>query len=308
MIQIIIAFLIAISFLIWLLLSRRSIRMEIPRFKLSVDLPNGRVVFNVIWMRFVSRNVWSTFFVTLQSGEEASAALRKEVKRRLAGDPTAYASRSGEAMIEEGAELTIVPEAEGVMFNPPLTRLRRLEPMHIAEFRMIVTSDASSVVGNVSFFIGPLLVADVPFEITVGVASPDHPHRRSSATPYRSIFVSYAHADAEIVEQLEKAYLAIGDSYLRDVKLLRSGERWSTALLNAIPNADVFQLCWSDAARSSAHVEEEWRCALGLRRMQFIRPVYWRKPLPLPPAELEDLHFTYIPLNERTANRLPTAP
>ena len=102
------------------------------------------------------------------------------------------------------------------------------------------------------------------------------------------------HADAEIVDCLQAAYRALEDSYFRDVEILRSGERWSPALLEKIREADVFQLCWSEAARASAFVEQEWRHALHLERECFVRPMYWREPLPAPPAELADLHFAYV--------------
>ena len=65
-----------------------------------------------------------------------------------------------------------------------------------------------------------------------------------------------------VVDELEKAYRVLGFQYLRDVRLLRSGQSWSETLLNKIDEADIFQLCWSNAARRSPYVEREWRHAL----------------------------------------------
>jgi hypothetical protein len=94
---------------------------------------------------------------------------------------------------------------------------------------------------------------------------------------------------------LEMAYEALGLRYCRDVHKLRSGEVWSRALLALIERADIFQLCWSKAAKKSRWVEQEWRYALGLARSNFVRPVYWESPLPEPPPELQHLHFAFLP-------------
>jgi hypothetical protein len=59
-----------------------------------------------------------------------------------------------------------------------------------------------------------------------------------------------------------------------------------------IERADIFQLCWSQAAKLSKYVEKEWSHALKQGRLpSFIRPVYWETPMPEPPAELAHLHF-----------------
>ena len=94
----------------------------------------------------------------------------------------------------------------------------------------------------------------------------------STVEPYQAVFVSYARQDAGIVDQLERAYAALGFDYLRDVRVLRSGEKWNPALLRKIEEADIFQLCWSKAAKASANVEQEWRHAMRLNRTAFVTP------------------------------------
>jgi hypothetical protein len=96
------------------------------------------------------------------------------------------------------------------------------------------------------------------------------------------------------VKQLEQAYRALGLEYLRDVRILRSGEKWNPALLEAIERADIFQLCWSMAAKQSVYVRKEWRYALTLQRPSFIRPVYWETPMPAAPRQLAKIHFAYL--------------
>src|ERR1043165_6311869 len=117
---------------------------------------------------------------------------------------------------------------------------------------MKVTKE-SRVRGRIGFYAGPLLIADLDVWLRP-IGSPASADLESFATasPSRKIFVSYSHQDTTIVEQLERAYTALGDSYLRDVKILRSGETWDDELLAQIPAADIFQLCWSSAAKESA--------------------------------------------------------
>jgi len=80
---------------------------------------------------------------------------------------------------------------------------------------------------------------------------------------------------------------------LRDVDALRSGEEWNARLLELIDKADIFQLYWSNNAKQSPHVEKEWRWTLAAQRSNFIRPVYWERPVPDIPDELKHIHFSF---------------
>jgi hypothetical protein len=115
----------------------------------------------------------------------------------------------------------------------------------------------------------------------------------AQASPYQAIFASYAHEDADIVERLKVAYNVLGMDFLRDVDELRSGEAWEPALLAMIERADIFQLYWSDAASRSQAVKREWDYALKQDKRNFLRPVYWKAPMPHPPKALHHLHFAY---------------
>ena len=89
--------------------------------------------------------------------------------------------------------------------------------------------------------------------------------------------------------------------YLRDVRKLRSGQRWSDELKGFIHRADVFQLFWSENAAASRYVEKKWKHALWERATRpdpyFVRPVYWTpEPAPIP-AELHPVHFAKVPLS-----------
>jgi hypothetical protein len=230
----------------------------------------------------------------------AAEAVEKDRKGRLGGSPSRSEGASLQA-IARGTEITVVPEVTGARFNPPRASFLWLEDWYRAEFRFQATPLSSGapearLSGWVSFYVGPVLVGETPIGFRVspqadsGEAKPAEP---STASPYQAIFVSYSHLDTVIVEQLERAYKALGNSYLRDVEMLRSGQEWNPALLEKIDEADIFQLCWSKSAGASRYVKQEWQHALARGKPSFIRPLYWEKPMPEPPPELAAIHFSY---------------
>src|SRR5262249_25475806 len=125
------------------------------------------------------------------------------------------------------------------------------------------------------------------------------PSLSATASPYHAVFVSYSHEDSAIVDELENAYEVLGLEYLRDIRRLRSGKEWNSELLKMIDRADLFQLCWSRAAKRSEYVTQEWRYALTKDRPSFLRPIYWEIPMPQPPPELADIHFSYYKVKRR---------
>jgi len=205
--------------------------------------------------------------------------------------------------IKRGARITVVPESQSLRFNPQQASFDWEESWHVATFRFFPIPQErtpTSATGRVVYYVGPVLVGEVRFDIEIG----DRPTgdekankvTESAALPFQAVFVSYSHHDSPIVDGLEEAYKVIGMDYLRDTLKLRSGDKWNDKLLEMIDDADVFQLCWSDSANTSRYVEEEWRHALTLNRKQFIRPCYWQLPMPGPPKELSGLHFAFFDL------------
>jgi hypothetical protein len=235
--------------------------------------------------------------------------VESDSKTRLGPDADDYGKGRGRATqdIKRGAEITVVPELLGCRFNPPSSSFLWLEDWHRAEFRLQADPDlpgfglGGAVNGRVAFYVGPVLVAEAKIWAHLSdeadVTAADLPETPVTVDPYQAIFVSYSHKDATIVDQLERAYTVLGNEYLRDVRMLRSGEKWSPALLRKIEEADIFQLCWSHTAKKSSYVEQEWRHALGLDRSYFIRPTYWEEPMPEPPPELSEFHFARLELD-----------
>jgi hypothetical protein len=207
---------------------------------------------------------------------------------------------SGQDVPREG-ELTFVPHAPGVDFNPSSCTLRWIESVHRADFHMRAAEACAGQVvhGRVTVYLGSLVLAEIGMALRVESRSSAPEHQVSdTARSYRRIFASYSHRDSEIVDEFQEYAKAIGDRFLRDTIDLRAGETWQPGLERLIAQADVFQLFWSWNAMGSAFVQREWEYALSLNRRSFVRPVYWDEPMPaqagLPPPALTQLHFERI--------------
>ena len=278
----------------------------LQRFE-PLDENTAAVEFTVYHPRQISPDAWSTLLAYVHL-PEVRAAIETDSRERLERDD-ARGQESERALreIARGAEIRIVPELPGCQFNPPYAPVLWLEDWHRADFKVRASPDVpgfalgKAVNGRVAFYVESVLVGEVSIWAYLSEkavpADGETDRDSASASAYQAIFASYSHQDAEIVEGLEKAYKALGMTFLRDVQSLRSGEDWNEALLGMIEQADIFQLYWSAAAKTSPHVEQEWRHALALAKKSFIRPVYWQQPMPPPPTELSRLHFAVYPLD-----------
>jgi hypothetical protein len=279
-----------------------------PRPRPAPPPPAPIIHFTTYHPRGMKPDVWYRFLVYAHL-PSAFGEVQADSRTRLGHQARDYGKGRGQAtqFINRGAEIVVVPDLPGCRFNPPRASVLWLEDWHRAEFRMQATPNTpgfepgTAVNGRVAFYVGPILVAETPIWTYIWAESDDEaaledPNVRTTSEPYQAIFVSYSHKDTAIIEQLEKAYVVLGMQYLRDVRMLRSGEKWYPALLQMIEVADIFQLCWSNNAKQSPYVRQEWRHALKQERPSFIRPVYWEKPMPPPPPELSDIHFAYLEL------------
>jgi DNA-binding Lrp family transcriptional regulator len=259
--------------------------------------------FTAYYPRSIERRNWSTILAYMHVAD-ALPLVQSDSRRRLndAGERIASKTANRKLAIARGAQIIVVPQSQMLEFNPPQVAFAWLEDFHCAEFRCRVRSGVNAdnqqpAAVNVAFYVTPILVAEISFAIAVSKKSEQgRPPASVTAHPYQRVFVSYSHSDNGIADQLEKAYKALGIEYLRDVRMLRSGEKWAPTLLERIDESEIFQLLWSKAAKQSVYVRKEWEHALGLHRGFFIRPVYWNKPMPPPPRELADIHFAYLEL------------
>jgi hypothetical protein len=275
---------------------------------LMAQEPAARIRFTAYHPKEVRPETWYTLLAYAHL-PEALEAVQSDSWTRLGPQAGNAGQSRSEATqtIARGAEMVVVPELPGCRFNPPRTSFLWLEDWHRTEFRVQATPDlpdfalGQAVNGRVAFYVGPVLVAEVPIWTHVraeaDTSAADQPDTQVTTDPYQRIFLSYSHQDAMIVQQLERAYTVLGLQSLRDVHVLRSGEEWHPALLRHIEQADIFQLYWSHNAKHSTYVEHEWRHALTHTRPSFIRPLYWEQPMPDPPPELAAIHFAYFPLD-----------
>ena len=299
------------------------------------DEPTGPVIdenvqFTVFRPQVVRPGVWYPLLAFAHLAERSPDAppdqldpldrVRTWAAQILGSDMEAYASPTSDARagVPRESELTFVPEIDGMEFNPPRRTFRWLEDVHKEEFRLRASPALTGSVarGRLTVFLGVLILADVELAIriastaatpTLQPAASQTPSRTIDprevaleavhAHPYRKIFPSYSHLDVAIVEQAEVLGRALGDVYVRDRTVLRSGEDWNARLLELIDEADIFQLFWSSNAMRSEYVRQEWEYALSRGRRFFIRPTYWEEPMPrstdpeLPPPKLSQLHF-----------------
>jgi hypothetical protein len=252
-------------------------------------------------------------------GPTAEGGWQADLSKRVAQEAAAelgdlmprYRTATEDAAIPvvRDTQLQFVPQIDGFQFNPPRLVLNWVEELHEAEFRMCAGAhlDGTTARGRLSVFNGPLLIAEMALVIRVstdaGTQATAEPVR-STVAPYRRVFASYSHHDADVVRRLREYGQALGDRYLLDVTDIRAGERWEPRIEELIAQADVFQLFWSWNSIGSEYVQREWRHALNLGRENFVRPVYWEDPLPaapernLPPSELSALHFQRVRLAE----------
>jgi len=222
--------------------------------------------------------------------------------------------------------ITVVPESSDVEFDPVSLTKRWNKPYTLFNFEFTPTSKNANdlIVGRFSIQVSGIEVANIRFAIDVVDTSQgqtelmltsftsDDPNplaqarysQSTTVTPYNKIFVSYSRNDIDVVEAYRKAQLALGHEVFMDTYSIRTGENWQAALARAIDEADILQLFWSEEAAISENVHHEWDYALRYRCPQnkcigFIRPVYWRQPLPVPPPdELSHLNFRYVPLSD----------
>lgn len=237
----------------------------------------------------------------LQSIREDAAAILGE-----SGSSQQAVTVSATRAIIRGTVLTVVPECDGVNFEPETETFRWVNQWHRSEFNFTAPGDkaGSADVCTVTIFAGPLIVGTLRLPLffdakptTIMASSPQVTENTTSL--YRRIFISYSHEDTPVVLACRNAYMALGDVVLIDRDTLRSGQRFDDGLRRMIEDAQIFQLFWSARSARSSWVRREWTHALRQNKGDgFVRPVYWEKPRTPAPAELSHLHFTYV--------RLPT--
>jgi len=259
------------------------------------------VHFSAFYPQEVSVEKWYTLLVysyvpsMLEAVREDARMFKDEIGEMRETKPAST------TWLARGTEITIVPACEGVSFNPERITFQWLEDQHRAKFRLQAEASLGGTAGNmqVTIYVGPLIVgtlkAGILFHDTEASLGPARSGETSNRM-YRQddIFISYSHRDTDIVQMCKKAYEALGHNVFVDFETLRAGQYWKAELMRMIERASIFQLFWSENSSQSDSCRQEWQYALGLKRGEgFIRPVYWKEPLPRPPEELSAIHFDF---------------
>jgi hypothetical protein len=261
------------------------------------------VTFSVYWQHYVIPKEWTNLMVYLYSGSHGDKETYENLLKQVKNPDKFDFNISGPVDIKWGAKILIKPEMPGFRFAPEESLVTWYEDWIPVTFNMmaepkeLIPRRGEKVNGKVKFFVGPLLINEIDINVTIKEhLSGDETVTINKKThpAYLKIFPSYAHEDEDIVEKIEAAVETIGNKYMRDVKVLRAGELFGPAIDDFIKEAHVFQLFWSEASKESKYVEKEWRAALERKKEYFIRPTYWKKPMPAPPTELGKMHFSYI--------------
>ncbi|MBE0688984.1 MAG: toll/interleukin-1 receptor domain-containing protein, partial [Anaerolineae bacterium] len=254
------------------------------------------VKFSAYYPRETAPQVWQPLvgYIFRQS---AAPDVTKDVKDVLGARLQDFrrAEENARQTLSEGAMVTATPSLPGFQVNPPTQALGFYEPFHRFSFKVRATSAPldQAVNGRMTFSVEGVIVAELPISIFVGEMVGEAITGAVTKPAYDAIFCSYSHKDTQIVERVEKAYQALGLTYLRDVISLRSGQAWNEELMRLIDQAEIFQLFWSPSAAESRYVRQEWEHALKSNRQ--IRPVYWQQPMAKVPDDLRSIHFAYVP-------------
>ena len=217
------------------------------------------------------------------------------------------ANEPGSQPVPREGEITFVPIVPGISFSPASRTFTWRKSVHREEFDLWAAPDLDgrSLSGQMTVFLGSLVIAEVPLRISVNSRAESTTEKISLDAPQssrrlRQIFASYSHSDEPVVAELAQVAPLFGSRFVMDRTHLEPGEDRRKGLQRLIRGADMFQLFWSTNAMQSADTVDEINYAVSLGRPGFILPTYWEEPLPrspakrLPPPEIERLQFHRI--------------
>lgn len=256
-------------------------------------------------------------YAHLADDPEVTAEVERDVERfreDMGGEVPAARRARNRAELREGTRITMVPECDDLLFDPPELTKRWRGPWTRFDFEVLLPKPAPAggpepgevALVRISIRVAGIEIAHIncSAEFIEKHANPlaaAKASQQSTARAYQKIFISYSRRDFEVTRSYQAAQKALGNDVFLDTESIRTGENWQAALARAIDAADVMQLFWSAHSARSPNVRDEWQYALehrcpADRCAKFIRPVYWRSPMPEVPAELGHLHFRLVDL------------
>jgi hypothetical protein len=263
------------------------------------------VLFRASYPGALTADAWHPLFVHVHT-ERMEGELRARLGRLIPslGPRPRQAEVPAGSEIAPGTELEIQPVIEHVRCRPPRIPVIWAEQLEEARFEIAYAGSAGSADachGDVLVLASGLVIAKIPvsLQVTTGGAADEAARRTTTVRMIRQVFGSYAREDADIVGRLRAAYQALGILLFVDTHDINTGMPWKKFVRDQIGASDLFQLFWSQASAASAEVANEWQHALLVaaerpQETNFIRPVYWTKPLPHPPEPLAAINFWYF--------------
>ena len=183
---------------------------------------------------------------------------------------------SGQPVPRQG-EITFVPMVPGVTFSPASRTFTWRKSVHREEFDLWAApdQDGQSLSGQMTVFLGSLVIAEVPLRISVNSRAESSAEKISldgpqSSRRLRQIFASYSHQDEQVVAELAQVAPLCGSRFLMDRTISSPAKIGAKDCKRLIRGADMFQLFWSTNAMRSADTVDEINYAVSLERPGFI--------------------------------------
>ena len=277
---------------------RSTEREPIPSHQVgSPQVPGGRtdrVHFMVTSPQTVQTG--SSFMVAIWAHLERQ---REEVIKRAqwaAAEEDIRVTSQGPVEVKRGTVLSVQLDLGGLVVEPPEATIIWQGEIGNATFGVSVPEEVKrgKTLGRAKIYVNSFPIGVIYFELHIGKKSTTSGLVRAKVKRYRSAFVSYATADENDVllclTGLQRGQPDLDLFFAKES--LRPGQNWWSELCKVIPSRDVFYLFWSENAKGSDQVEQEWRWALKKRGINFIDPFPLVDPKEVPPPdELESLHF-----------------
>ncbi len=268
---------------------------------------SGTLQFSAYHPNTVTVETWQTMLVyTYLSDALAQIQADAATFTELGSAPT-VAKGQASRQVQQGVELTVEPHMEGVTFSPAKESFIWRGDWHRSLFRF---SGGAALAGRaqegwIDIYAAPMVpVARIDLSIPF---HDGHSYQLAAQQPrgmivtsnlYDAVFISYSHRDGEAFRQAVDEYKRFGVTVYTDQNL-PAGAQYESELARMIAESNIFHLLWSANSAGSLECRKEWVAALQREASErFIKPWFWKQPLPKVPDEIaaHRISFRYEPL------------
>ncbi len=287
------------------LMSRLAVKHEraLAVFK-NETIEQERPRVKIAFPQYLKHKQWRSLDVFVYL-EQFSKLVNREVEKQRITDGDDYEGLSFQLRrsLPEGTLVKVVLNSETIQVNPKEITFGWYEPYNKLPFRISPLKEVQN--GNatidVEIYADNLNLGSIELPIFITEEDVRPEIKASNLMLYESVFASYAREDVNIAKHFKRRYAALGVYLFIDLEDLRAGAFWRNALFEKIDESDLFQLFWSESSKDSENVTIEWQHALELlsfKGSRFVRPIYWKEPMPETPDDLSEINFRYVDLND----------